>query len=438
MKIYLLALNRQPFNSLSLHQDWQKKCDTNGNSIIYFRKFNDIIICITYCPIQFTPQDLLKYLEVNQATIVIICRHSSDLNNRDWENIEDKIELSTKPIDNCKFVKDLVDKSFNGKINWTRNLDPLIVIFTHTEHNEWWKALESNKATFYDDNLKVLKPIIDADKEKIRIAEFNVDNNYTVLFVKENNYGADEGGINDLLSQILNQEQWKNFPKEDIYVAVHALYDYAKDGDVDGFKKEFKDQVNYICNFHHTDDEPLYKQFCGNEGALIKFFDELNKSDGSNKAEELCNDLIKLIIKISGKDIRDISILKHQIINYLEPLRVDIDGLIDKNFENKYWDEVSKYWTGEKVEEIFKNINRVIYDFLAKKNSKKEIKDFVENIKHRINEIEDLFRVSELLNALKNNDKKTAQSICNLHGNIYKKWMDGLINEFEKMKSNLE
>jgi len=449
MIIYVLAFSnddtgRDDYRKLISDQE-DYVCKTINNKIVVIFVSPDIRLSLT---------DLIRncknQFQYNEAVNVYILAPDYRLNNIFNINQNNIIRVKT----HGQFVSNFVNPALGGIIqniqNATTNrnpivFDPLIVIFTEEVTNtigevygrpEWHKAINSNKATFYDDNLKPI-PINNADKEKIRIAEFKVDNNYTVLFVKENNHGADKGGINNLLSQILNQEQWKIFPKEDIYVAVHALSDYAKDGDVDGFKKEFKDQVNYICNFHHTDDEPLYKQFCGEEGALIKFFEELNKSDESNKAEELCNDLIKLIIKISGKDIRDISLLKHQIINYLEPLRVDIDGLIDKNFENKYWDEVSKYWTGEKVEEIFKNINRVIDDFLAKKNSKKEIKDFVENIKHRINEVEDLFRVSELLNALKNNDKKTAKSICNLHSNIYKKWMDELINKFDNVKSNL-
>jgi len=447
MKVYIFVILTNTWNNAQ-----QKRCLTqlnNYNLLYRYYQKQNLIICLIPTGFNDAPQticnQLAEQLKINNLSlqdfkVIYSPSHSPGAN---WLN-QNITHTQTLSENMGVYGENII----NGKIDFLNNLDPLIIIFTlkfsNVDYPEWHKAINSNKATFYDDNLNVFQPINDADKEKIRIAEFKVDNNYTVLFIKENDYdGAknkkDEtkNGINNLLSRIL--EKWGNsVNKEDIYVAVHALSDYAKDGDVDGFKKEFKDQVNSICNFHHTDDEPLYKQFCGKEGALIKFFEELNKSDGSNKAEDLCNDLIKLIIKISGKDIRDISLLKHQIINYLEPLRVDIDGLIDKNFENKYWDEVSKYWTGEKVEEIFKNVNRVIDDFVAKKNSKKEIKDFVENIKHRINEVEDLFRVSELLNALKNNDKKTAQSICNLHSNIYKKWMDGLISEFENMKSNLE
>jgi post-segregation antitoxin (ccd killing protein) len=351
---------------------------------------------------------------------------------------------------------DFVSKFVNPALGWniqeiqnaTRNtipivLDPLIIIFTEEATKatgevygrpEWREAINSDKATFYDDNLKPI-PINNAYKEKIRIAKFNVDNDYTVLFVKENDHGADKGGINNLLSQILNQGQWKNFPKEDIYVAVHALSDYAKGKDVDGFKEEFKNRVNYICDFHHTDD-PLYKQFCGEGGALIKFLNAMN-SNNVNDAKVLCDKLIELIKKMSGKDIRDISFLKHQIVNILEPLRIDIDGLMEKNFEDEYWKKVSNYWRKENLEGIFEDINDIIKKSLEQKVLGQDVKSFVDLLSKKIAELKKWYKVAKLLTALETGDKKAVQNICKLYGNVYKIWMDELINEFEKVKSNL-
>jgi hypothetical protein len=232
----------------------------------------------------------------------------------------------------------------------------------------------------------------------------------------------------------LNSKKYKKYKEiDEIIILVHAKID-------DQVKQSYS-KINI------TEKEVPIKWYpyttAGGGAGMINLVEivinAIYSCDITNLCDELSNALLEVEKKIEASEQgKSLSLLKHQIVNILEPLRIDIDWLIDKNFENKYWYKVSKYWTGEKVEEIFKNINKVIEDFLGKKNSKKEIEDFVENIKHRINEVEDLFRVSQLLNALKNNDKKTAKSICNLHSNIYKKWMDGLINEFEKMKSNLE
>jgi len=316
MKIYLLALNRQPFNHLCLPQDWQTKLDTENQ--IYFKIFRDIIICITYRPIGFSPQELLNYLNVEQADIIVICRHTSQLfqQNNNWLTNR-IIDLAQTPIGNFNLVNQLVRKSVNGEINWTNNLDPLIVIFTNTDHDEWWKAIKVNNATFNDDNCQLIN---NSDKEKIRIAEFKVDNNYTVLFVKENDYGADKGGINNLLSQIL--DQWgKIFSKENIYVAVHALSDYAKDENVDGFKDEFKDKVNYICDFHHVKTDPD-RGFCE---LLIKFLEEVE--NGSIEIKDTCEKIIGKIKELTIRVIQNFSLLKHRIAHLFLPLDIDLQGI---------------------------------------------------------------------------------------------------------------
>jgi len=452
MNIYILAFS----NDDAGNNGYYKLCQLQGNYHSILISNNTIVIFVSSkCNLNLSNliTQIKRTYNVQGPTNVYLLAPEGHTKNPICNNYNDNVILKgtsgtfltnyVYPVLNKENVQNIVKAVANIQ---PIVFDPLIIIFTEqiTDRTgkirgwgEWLKAINT-KADFYNNKFKKFSPKNKKDKEKIRIVEFKVGD-YTVLFVKENSYGADKGGINNLLSQILNQKQWKNFPKEDIYVAVHALNEYAKGKDVDGFKNEFKNRVNYICDFHHSDDVPLYKEFCGGDSrdsncALIKLLTAVGKNN-KETAKSYCEEIIELIRKMSGKDIRDLSLLKHQIVNLLEPIKIDIDGLMEKKFEDKYWKKVSNYWRGERVDKIFENIEKVI---INKKNSKEEVKNFVQEISDRINKIKNLFKVSELLTALKNNDKKTVRNICELYGNIYKKWMDELINEFEKMKSNLE
>jgi hypothetical protein len=140
----------------------------------------------------------------------------------------------------------------------------------------------------------------------------------------------------------------------------------------------------------------------------------------------------------SSEKNRLLSLLKHQIVNILEPLRIDIEGLMDKNFEDSYWEKVSNYWKGNRINNTFKELEKAIEKFLKPETSKdSEIKQFVEKLKKEIENINSYEQLNKLLTAIKIGDKKTVQDICKLYGNVYKIWMDELVNEFEKVKSNL-
>jgi hypothetical protein len=265
------------------------------------------------------------------------------------------------------FLTDYVYQVLNGNnVQSIRNrvanippivFDPLIIIFTEQitdrtgkieGYDEWLKAINI-KADFYNNKFKKFSPKNKQDKGKIRIAEFKVDNNYTVLFVKENDYVGDKkkknktkNGINNLLSRIL--KKWGKNVGKNIYVAVHALSNYAKDKDVDGFKKEFNSKVAYICDFHHIDE---YKEFTD---ALIKFLDLINKNN-TREAIKKCEEIKKLIEKFSKQTIKNFSLLKHRIAHLFLPLDIDLQGIYEVSKQSK--DEAVKY-----LKEVLENKNK--------------------------------------------------------------------------------
>ena len=218
-----------------------------------------------------------------------------------------------------------------------------------------------------------------------------------------------------MLSQIL--KQWgKTFSKENIYVAVHALSDYAKGKDVDGFKNEFKDRVNYICDFHHTNDA-LYTQFCGKDGALIKFLDAVKKN-GKKTVRAYCEEIIELIRKMSEERVkkRTLGFLKHNIDHIYGELFLDIQLLLQdipkkkKKLSKKSIRELRRIKNG--LEEKKKNFNKhleIMKAFIEDKY--KDDKEKKEIILKEINNFKEWFNKSfdgkykEVFDAFSNREK---------------------------------
>jgi hypothetical protein len=342
MRVYIFVIVRNTWNDDRQNSQQRGLTKLNNYNLLYLYYQNrNLIICLVPDNFNDEPQTICNQLEqdlkIENLTLnnfkVIYCQNH--LPGVKWQNINS----ITTSSENMRVYRENI---INNNIDFLNNLDPLIVIFTlrysEVDYQEWHKAINSNKATFYDDNLNPI-PQNNADKEKIRIAEFKVDNNYTVLFVKENDYKSDKGGINNLLSQILNQEQWKNFSKEDIYVAVHSLSDYAKNKDVYNFKNKFNDKVAYICDFHHY-DQGIDKDFCD---LLVKFLDVI---DDDKKAEEKCEEIIKKIKELSKKNVNKFLNLQHKIKNIFLSLDIFLQDI-------NYLNEILKEENEEKLTDLW-------------------------------------------------------------------------------------
>jgi len=188
--------------------------------------------------------------------------------------------------------------------------------------------------------------------------------------------------------------------------------------------------ITYTTAYGISKNQPIW---------LVKLIIEaIYSCDITNLCDKLSNALPEVEKKIEASEQgKSLSLLKHQIVNILEPLRIDIDGLMEKNFDDEYWKKVSNYWRKKNLEGIFEDINDIIKKSLKQKVLGQDVKSFVDLLSKKIAELKKWYKVAKLLTALETGDKKAVQNICKLYGNVYKIWMDELINEFEKVKSNL-
>ena len=342
MKVYIFVIQRNTWNNDKKNVQQKEGWAILGNHDLIYRRFNNIVICFIPEGFNDNPDTICNklngslHINLSLQDFKIIYSSPNHKPGESWLSSNINIARKETTSENIGVYRSYI---LQGNLKFLQSLDPLIIVFTleysEVDYPEWHKAINSNKANFYDDNLNSFTPKNNNDKKKIIIAEFKVDD-YTVLFVKENELEADKGGINDLLSKIL--DKWgKNLNKKDIYVAVHALSTYAKNGDINKFKDEFKNKVNYICNFHHTDDY-LYKEFCGGSAGdknctLIKFIEAL-ENEKNDDAKNLCNQMIELIKKMAVQPIKTFSLLKHRIAHLFLPLDIDLQGISEVE-ENK-------------------------------------------------------------------------------------------------------
>lgn len=366
MEVYIFVIWQDKWNTYREKAQEKGLSQLNGYDLLYrYYQNENLIICFVPQGFDNRPDEISRQLSsslnINNLSFKVIYS-SNHRPGDDWEKFTYKkvtSEKLAKIVQKCNELLENIDslKDFPNNLN----PDPLMIIFTLASppevYKEWDKAIKNSKATFYDDDLTPLSaPQNKKDEEnKIRIAEFKVDD-FTVLLVKENGYSVADGGqgINDLLTEIL--DKWKQKlqiqKKEDIYVAVHALSDYAKNKDVVDFINAFKDKVAYICNFHHyTTGE--YKEFTD---ALIEFLDLISKDD-TTKALEKCEEIKKLIEKLSTKTIKKYLHLSHRIVHLFLPLDIDLMGICEvlkedfKPPEGKNKEE----WAKEYYDEAFKD-----------------------------------------------------------------------------------
>jgi len=143
-----------------------------------------------------------------------------------------------------------------------------------------------------------------------------------------------------------------------------------------------------------------------------------------------------------------LSDLKHEIISLLDPIRVDIYGLIEKKFNDEYWNKLfknNKY--PEDIQEIFKKVKNFAYDNnTGIKNivTQANLSDcgFWEEIRKLLPEISSSDftndeNLNDLLKALQDADKNKLKKIINLYGNIFENWYLKLVSAIENLMKSL-
>ncbi|MEM4358368.1 MAG: hypothetical protein QW244_03420 [Candidatus Pacearchaeota archaeon] len=466
MRCYIIA-----FGS-GMDSDWSNAVNGinwQGTQNYKYNIIDRTLIVLVSNNINLSPAQLFQTIKRqnskigDQSEIYILRPGSNHPPAQNYRNGQGVIDTNTT---SGQFVTKIVNLVLGNNIQNLNNyiiqanvspliIDPLIIIFTEEaetsegkiyEREEWINAIKNTKGTFYNDKLNsinrhIVNQIRNNLQDSPRVIEFRI-NNYTILFVKENELGIEKskngkirGGIDNLLWEILNK--WGNgLEKNDIYVAIHALNDYLLD------KSKFENKVAYICDFHHS-----------NSGPNKEFLDLLNKflsslENNHNDIEQICNDITEKIKELSLKPEKSISIFKHRVMSLLSALDIDIQTLIEKNFDDDYWKKLQKIYNGEKIEGIFKDVKEIVYGddkkslksyvaniLLQKLNSFSKISEFLPSASEKLTGDEDL---NALLIAFQNKNKTLFKNIINLHGNVYHKWLNNLIGAFEELKLEID
>ena len=360
----------------------------------------------------FVNKDLIKKIitecfntiNIKGFQIWIFLHHAADNSmGNEIKSLTEKLK-SIKDNELVNFFNNLMRE--NNKVIINDN-DPLIIIATPGGRPEWNMSVEcqySGKKLYKYQNHKI-DEIDNKSYNDINIIEF-VINDFRVLFVKEDGYIKNENptGIDDFLKAILEYNNWKNIPEK--YIAVHDLNSYISD------IFQFKDKVDYICDFHHNGK---YRKFTD---AIIKFLDLINENN-TVEAINKCKEIEKLIIELSKQTIKIYSLLKHRIMTSFLDLDIDWQGIKEVNEKDKenakeYLNDILKGKSNNYYRQ--KLVNLWFYltgnEDLKIEKTEKGIKEKIENIysslkKDRIPyEKSVLDLINELTNETKENLKK--------------------------------
>jgi hypothetical protein len=175
-----------------------------------------------------------------------------------------------------------------------------------------------------------------------------------------------------------------------------------------------------------------------------------------NTDEDVVNALIKqdfntineLIIKPKIY-LPKLSDLKHEIISLLDPVKIDLEFLIEKNFNDNCWDKIcngnGKY--SNDILSIFNQVKGFIFNIGQNEDSLEEIVEKVnlndnlafDDIKNMLEDSNytDDKNLNNLLEALRNGDKEQVVRIIRLYGNLFNDWYFRLIDNIEKLMKAL-
>ena len=82
----------------------------------------------------------------------------------------------------------------------------------------------------------------------------------------------------------------------------------------------------------------------------------------SDPSNEKFNAVVEEIKKKHPLDfLRRLSILKHRLTHLFLPIDIDLQGLIETNFKQEYWDEVVEAWKGGKALDMLRQARELLY-----------------------------------------------------------------------------
>lgn len=322
-----------------------------------------------------------------------------------------------------------------------------IILFTRliddNEWNEWVKV-------FGEQNIQIQGDTLEITKNDITLKVINGKNVLGELtsYIESNPESSQNAKtfINNLRQQIKDENNSEtiisiHFGGGVSFIRLNKWLDYlSKQGDIN---------AKYILENFSLPDVNLIKE---DKPELRAYgIDTTNQNEIKNWIDNITDnfsDFSKLYSYLKKNWVIELSILKHQIVNLLVPLRIDIEGLIDKEFEDNYWEKVKGAWINNKIEtEIFQKVREKIYNGnkdtiekivddrkLRESKSWKEMQNLLPNQNQNLTGDE---KVNELLKALSSGDKNKVRQILELYGNVYKQWMDKLINAIDQLKNEL-
>ncbi len=326
--------------------------------------------------------------------------------------------------------------------------ESLLILVTCIEVMEEWEdvwGFNQNEVIVFIKNGEIIKISLETNSQNQLV---NYIYHYDVCVINGSSLR------NTTFQQLINKIDWPNLERE-FRIKVHRGGGRSiKDADFNLSTKLCGDFLKGAQDYSLGGE-------INQQHPVVRFAQYINNGKPFDNWQNYNIELARLRFFFLAPDIRP-SILKHKIVNLLLPLQIDIEGLIEKDFDEEYWQKVVD--AHKNLSQEFQNVKDLIYKTLSssKKGEPKTIEDIISKITDEetknylnalLNKIKKLFAVDKdkdkitsdyndivnsLLGSIKEKDKNKFKQIITLYGNVYKKWMDELIDCIDQLMSELQ
>ncbi|MDZ7337592.1 MAG: hypothetical protein ONB30_03545 [candidate division KSB1 bacterium] len=216
-----------------------------------------------------------------------------------------------------------------------------------------------------------------------------------LFFVRENSYLCPSSGDSQLLSDKLTsfpqQNGWRRLLSGDQELWIHHEESNPSEDEWNYIKEIVTGDVELYAALHSSTMASLQKdishkfsQVFSNSTIHMTLFSRVPQNDvwrgfsdltmKIDKGEQAIREFESLAYLIKKKPFaRRLSILKHRIAHLFLPIDVDLQGLIETDFKQEYWDKVVEAWKDGKAVQMLEEARRLVY-------GGEDVQDFVEKV----------------------------------------------------------
>jgi len=260
---------------------------------------------------------------------------------------------------------------------------------------------------------------------------FEIDDDSMLVVILQNE------SLDIVLKDFFNQA--KRLEDYYIYIAWHRKLEESEANFLGSYR------VVEQVKLGHEPGDPVYDALMlldDNKNVVGGLVVGLNRSDFDKVLEAFKKKLISVLSNI-----------KHRLAHLLAPIDIDLQGFLEKGFNEEYWNEVVQAYKDQTVDKFSEQVKQLVYGMGDEQDTiEKIVNNAIEQRPYRKKEINEAWRnimkllpqkeppngIKEILNAVISDKRGDLIKKCTGKKNPFHEWLVELDNALNKLISNTE